>query len=440
MEVDDEEEDPDYQPGDDPKQEFIAEDAELDEEDTFKIEKHVHVINLQEAGDYVVEIRQFVSCFGKVVRKSKVDVPREYRKLIHFMHEMVLKIRSYGPVEHVDEEAVFKMIVDPTCTAWRRALHSAKTGNSKDLQRIEERRITVMKSTEECEISSKEEMMDLAGPMEQSSEEQKKHVKDLIKRYWAHTSRAHEEAATAASILRLLADEVDEGTYTALINVGTRPLIMVHVPQMAKQATAMKLEQEHEERVEDMRNTLIEEIIREQNVPVPVDRWVNSSIMIQTQYLSACYFVYAEGNPKLNMTNKGVAEMFKLSPSNLHKLVSGKKYQGGSMGSARKASSLKKLEEHGKPMVQCTRKKTIKKGGGSSMSIKSGGRAGKAKSSKTVTVTKTTPHLIPLPFLDDKTPAAGTRGAHKKKTEEEDPQNEVKNGENEVRSRCYKTM
>ena len=40
--------------------------------------------------------------------------------------------------------------------------------------------------------------------------EQKQHIKDLIKRYWAHTAKAHEEASAAASILRLLADEVDE--------------------------------------------------------------------------------------------------------------------------------------------------------------------------------------------------------------------------------------
>ena len=392
VQVDNEEEDPDYQPEDDPKQEFVTEDAELDEEDMFKIEKHVHAINLQEAANYVVEIQRFVSCFGKVV-------------------------------EHADEEAVFKTIVDPTCTAWRRALHDAKSGNSKDLQRIEERWIAVMKSTEERQILSKEEMIDLARPMQQSSEEQKKHVKDLIKRYWAHTSRAHEEAAAAASILRLLADEVDEAMYMALINAGTRPLIMVHVPQMAKQATAMRLEQECEERVENMRNTPIEEIIREQNVPVPVDRWVDSSIMIPTQYLSAMvfYFVYAEANPKLSVTNKGVAKLFKLSESNLHKLVSGKKYQGGSAGSARKASSLKELEEHGEQMVQYIRKKTTKKSGGPSTSTKSGGKAGKAKSSKMVTVMKAKPHLIPLPFLDDETPAARTRGAHKKKTEEEDP-------------------
>ena len=66
----------------------------------------MHAINLQEAGDYMVEIRHFVECFGKVVCKAKRDVAREYRKLIHFMREMVLKIGAYGPVEHADEEHV----------------------------------------------------------------------------------------------------------------------------------------------------------------------------------------------------------------------------------------------------------------------------------------------------------------------------------------------
>ena len=70
-------------------------------------------------------------------------------------------------------------------------------------------------------------------------------------------------------------------------------------------------------------------------------------------------------------------------------------------------------------MVQCIRKKMMKAGGGSSMSTKSGSRAGKAKSTSKVMVMKTTPHIIPLPFLDDKTPAAGTRGTRKKKKEED---------------------
>ena len=78
-EIDDEDNDPDYEPEKDREQEYVDENMELNEEDTFKIEK------LQEAGDYIVEIRRFVSCFGKVVRKAKMDVGRKYRKLIHFM-------------------------------------------------------------------------------------------------------------------------------------------------------------------------------------------------------------------------------------------------------------------------------------------------------------------------------------------------------------------
>ena len=86
-----------------------------------------------------MEIRHFVECFGKVVQKAKRDVAREYCKLIHFMREMVLKIGAYGPVEHADEEAVYKMIVDPMCTAWCRAMHGAKMGNLKNIQRIEKK-------------------------------------------------------------------------------------------------------------------------------------------------------------------------------------------------------------------------------------------------------------------------------------------------------------
>ena len=118
VEPDDEDKDPDYNPTKDPEQEFEEKDTYLDDEETLEIEKHVHAINLQEAGNYVVEIHRFVSCFAKVVREAKTDIAREYRKLIHYMQEMVLKIGCYGSIEHADEEAVFKTIIDPTCTAW----------------------------------------------------------------------------------------------------------------------------------------------------------------------------------------------------------------------------------------------------------------------------------------------------------------------------------
>ena len=200
-----------------------------------------------------------------------------------------------------------------------------------------------------------------------------------------------------ASILKILADEVDEATYTALITAGTRPLIMVEVPQMVSQAMEMRLQRELEEKAESLHNQPIEEVIESQNVPVPVLRWSDSSIMLPTQYLAAIvyYFVAAEVDSTRTVTNKGVATKFKLSPSNLHKLVSGKKYAGGSKGEGKKASSLKELEERSKSMVKVIRKKMVSSAAGGS---KSGGRVGEAKSTEKVKVTKAQLKIISLPF------------------------------------------
>ena len=411
VEPDDEDKDPDYNPAKDPEQEFEEEDTFLDDEETFEIEKHVHTINLQEAGAYVVEIRRFVNSFAKTVRKAQTDVAREYRKLIHYMRQMVLKTGCYRPIENADEEAVFKTIVDPSCTAWRRAMHGAKTGNLKDLQHIEEKRVRVQKSTEDREIPPKEAMVEIAGAMEERTAEDKQHVKELIKHYWAHTARAHEEAAAAASVLRLLADEMDEASYTALITAGTRPLIMMEVPQMARQVAEIKQQQEQEEKEEDLRNQPIEEVIMKQNMPVPRARWAKSNIMMPTQYLAAMvyYFVAAVADETRTITNKGVAALFELQPSNLHKLVSGRKYAGGSKGEGKKASSLQELEDRSEQMVKVIKKKSVPAAAGSS---KGGGRG---KSSGKVTVTKAPPKLVSLPFIDEETPAAGTRSSRKKR-------------------------
>ena len=135
-------------------------------------------VDLQEVGDYVVEIRRYVETFTKTFRKAKMDVAKEYKKLIHYMKMMEMEIGVYGPIEHVD---VSKIIIDPTCTAWRRALHGAKTVNSKELLCIEEKWLKVEKSTEDRKIPEKSEMVSLAGTLENKTPEEKAHVKDLIK-------------------------------------------------------------------------------------------------------------------------------------------------------------------------------------------------------------------------------------------------------------------
>ena len=76
---------------------------------------------------------------------------------------------------------------------------------------------------------------------------------------------------------------------------------------------------------------------------------------------------------KKTVANQTLADLFKISRSNLHRITSGRKYTGGSITTGRKLKSVQELEEHGEQMVTISKVKT------------------KLKSQKKVTVTKTTP-------------------------------------------------
>ena len=137
--IDDTDKDKDYNPDDDPEADFVVENQEIDDEDTFKVEKHVHAINFEEAGDYLVAMNLYMEAFLKIVRRGKEEVAREYKKLIKFVKLMIEKLGAYSPIEAVDTEAVFKMVVDPQCVAWWSAQHDTKTGNSREILRVEEK-------------------------------------------------------------------------------------------------------------------------------------------------------------------------------------------------------------------------------------------------------------------------------------------------------------
>ena len=48
----------------------------------------------------------------------------------------------------------------------------------------------------------------------------------MIKHYFGHMARAHEETASAARIAQELVDEVDENSWLQIVSNGTRPLVM----------------------------------------------------------------------------------------------------------------------------------------------------------------------------------------------------------------------
>ena len=401
--VDDPTKDKDYNPEEDPEAEFEAEDQEMEEEDTFEVEKHVHAVNFEEAGEYLVAMNRYMEAFAKIVRRGKEDTKREYKKLIKFVKLMVEKLGAYSPIESADTEAVFETIVDPHCIAWRRALHGTKTGNSKEIQQVEERRWKVERMDEERQIDPEEEVKTFADTMQIKSKSGIADVIEMIKRYFGQVAKAHEEAGCAAKMAQLLIDEVDENTWLQIVANGTRPLIMMQVPDMLRQASSMKTERERQQRLEQLKGMPIEEIVRDQNMPCPRPRWKESKIMLPSAYLVAAvyFFLYNTVDQSKSVTNQAVADLFGVSRSNLHRVTSGRKYSGGSTQAARKSRTLQEVEEHGEEMVKVSTVKT------------------KRKEQKKVTVTKVQPKLSDLPFLDE--PLAGrTRRSLRKKGKDDD--------------------
>ena len=195
---------------------------------------------------------------------------------------MIEKLGAYSPIEAADMDAVFETIIDLQCIVWRHALHGKKTGNSKEIQRVEEKRWKAEQSVEEREVIPDEEVRMFADTMEVKSKSTRADMVMMIKRYFGHVARAQEEAASAAKIAQMLIDKVDENSWLQIVANGTRPLIMMEVPEMMRQAST---EHEWQQKAEMMRGQPIKEIVKKQNMPQPVERWAESKIMSPSSYL-----------------------------------------------------------------------------------------------------------------------------------------------------------
>ena len=117
---------------------------------------------------------------------------------------------------------------------------------------------------------------------------------------------------------------------------------MLQVLEMLQQAATMKSEREHQQKAEQMRGLPIEDIIKEQNMPRPVEHWAESKIMSPSAYLVAAvyYFLFNTVDQKKTIVNQVVSDKFKVSTSNMHRITSGRKYTRGSIMTGRKLKSV----------------------------------------------------------------------------------------------------
>ena len=146
----------------------------------------------------------------------------------------------------------------------------------------------------------------------------------MLRKFWNHVSMAHEEASCSAGELSRLLMVLELEDHFKIVEAGTRPLIAMEIPKVQQLITDKKTSEEWVRSHNEKKNMRIEDIIIEQNLPTPLDRWKNSKVLLPTRYLVASvhYFIYSQAD-------QFVAEKFKLTPSNLHRILMGKRYAGG---------------------------------------------------------------------------------------------------------------
>ena len=108
------------------------------------------------------------------------------------------------------------------------------------------------RSIEECEISPEEQVKTFADTMTVKSKTERADMIHMIKRYFGHVAKAHEEAASVAKIAQELVDEIDENSWLQIVSNGTRPLVMLQVPEMMQQVAKMRSDCECREKAEQL--------------------------------------------------------------------------------------------------------------------------------------------------------------------------------------------
>ena len=157
-----------------------------DEEDTFQVQKHSHALNFSEAGEFVVWVRGELQELQRAVHKGK-DMETHYKTFVVILKDAMVKMGSWGSIVGADVDTVVKTVIDVNCTVWKKAMQGLKTGNSKTIMKIKEKREGVIKVIEDKEILTEDDM-DVVDPdkIAGKSVEEEKEIKRILQKFWTH--------------------------------------------------------------------------------------------------------------------------------------------------------------------------------------------------------------------------------------------------------------
>ena len=205
----------------------------------FQVHKHSHTLNFSEAGEFVVWVWGELEEFQRVVLRGK-DMDKHYRMSVSILKDAVVKMGSWGPIAGANVEAVVKTVIYVNCMAWKKAMQGVKMSNSKTIMKIEEKREGMIRVIEDKEIPGEDDTT-IVDPikLEDKTEEEKKEIKRMLRKFWTHVQKTHKEAACAAGELGRLSMVLEPDDYFKVVEVGTCLIITMEIPK-AKQMVAQQ--------------------------------------------------------------------------------------------------------------------------------------------------------------------------------------------------------
>ena len=104
-----------------------------------------------------------------------------YKTFVVNLKDGIVQVGLYAPIEAADVEGVMKTVVDPSCMAWKKAMQGVKTGDSKSIMRMEEKRAGIIRTIEDRDIPMEDDT-EVVDPeqMKNKMQEEKMEVKRML--------------------------------------------------------------------------------------------------------------------------------------------------------------------------------------------------------------------------------------------------------------------
>ena len=313
---------------------------------------------------------------------SGVNVKEAYQELIANVI-VACKEMNYEIPSDLDVGGILPAVEDPTCKAWQLKLQGIQTAGEGELN------LSKADNAGVCVAKKKYEIRDIAQYVEKICKDwtplKQKNLKEVMKRVMGNMSVAHQMVSEACQELISLLDEVNISLWCKLVDMTTRPLVIMEVPEVTVMCEeACQLSRENQRHWNQ--NTEVTTIMEAQNLPFLPMAWGYRAEDRAKKVVAGIIYKYVRDQMygyKVVTPATEVGTKYGLNVMTMNRHILGKKYAGGKASTsgtkpkwpvAVKATARPVEESKGKPAPtkkkEQKQKETMKgKGKGKSSSV-----------------------------------------------------------------------